>query len=82
MTYVGDDVHVGSGQAEVTDHLQAPVVGRQVEGGPAVLEEERNAVTAYRDEVKRRDPAAARGSDSSDAACIVIKDVFHPPVHQ
>ncbi|TNN48698.1 hypothetical protein EYF80_041116 [Liparis tanakae] len=39
-TYGGDGVDVGSGEAEVTDDLQAAVVRRQVEGSSAVLHEE------------------------------------------
>lgn len=39
MTHVGDGLCVGSGQAEVTDHLQAAVVGGQVQRSSAILEQ-------------------------------------------
>lgn len=39
MTHMGDGLGVGSGQAQVTDHLQASVVGGQVQRSSAVLEQ-------------------------------------------
>lgn len=43
--YVGDGVDVGAGQAEMPDHLQAPVFSRQVERSPAVLHRTHNTTT-------------------------------------
>lgn len=37
-TYVGDSVNVCTGQAEMTDDLEAAIVSRQVERSPAVLD--------------------------------------------
>lgn len=39
VTHVGDGLCVGCGQAQVTDHLQAAVVGGQVQRSSAVLEQ-------------------------------------------
>lgn len=36
---MGDGLGVGSGQAQVTDHLQAAVVGGQVQRSSAILEQ-------------------------------------------
>lgn len=41
MTYIGDGVNVRSMQAEVTDHLKAPVVSSQVEWSSAILDKHR-----------------------------------------
>lgn len=38
VTHVGDGLGVGSCQAQVTDHLQAAVVGGQVQRSSAVLQ--------------------------------------------
>lgn len=40
-TYVCDGVDVGTGQAEMTDDLEAPVVSGQVERSSAMLHAER-----------------------------------------
>lgn len=39
VTHMGDGLGVGSCQAQVTDHLQAAVVGGQVQRSSAVLQQ-------------------------------------------
>lgn len=46
-TYVGDGVDVGSGQAEVTNHLEAPVVGSQVQWSSAILDKKKKGKRSF-----------------------------------
>lgn len=56
VTHVGDGLGVGSCQAQVTDHLQAAVVGCQVQRSSAVLQQ-RGETSLFTDDFRGGDRA-------------------------
>lgn len=84
VTHVGDGLGVGSCQAQVTDHLQAAVVGRQVQRSSAVLQQ-RGETSLFTDDFRGGDRAestlATRFKEVKKKKRELYFEMYHVYVH-